>query len=364
MGGFEGFLVNFASSVKKDRVGIVSRDKKFFFRLASILSVFYGKSAINDIPKLDPKKLPENCIVETESFTSLGKALSKYDVIYSKNELLEVVTLRVLGLFYDLPPIVYGVHTTITYPSPHTFAGIIHNLIYGSRLYLKLINSASGIHVLNAETQHYFTRSFPSKSVFVSHNAIDSRVFYPEVKIANLPGKFKIIWVGRLSEQKGVEELINIIKLVNVTKRSDVEWHIVGAGMLSPLVHSIVSLENNVIYHGVIPSNDLARILPKMDLFVSTSKWEEMPLSIIEALMCNIPVVAFDISGIRDVINTQKLGVLVKNIDEFVITIHQIMESEITFNNVHIIAKRRYSFSSAYPKLHGFIRTFAVPRNN
>ena len=51
------------------------------------------------------------------------------------------------------------------------------------------------------------------------------------------------------------------------------------------------------------------------DVLVVTSKAENYPLTVLESSVCCTPVLAFDVGGIRDIIDYYKIGVIVENKD-------------------------------------------------
>src|SRR5699024_5110015 len=55
----------------------------------------------------------------------------------------------------------------------------------------------------------------------------------------------------------------------------------------------------------------LKRFYQSGSLIVSTSRWEGFGLSIIEAMAAGLPVVAFDTSGPRDILNFDEFGIIV-----------------------------------------------------
>ena len=52
-----------------------------------------------------------------------------------------------------------------------------------------------------------------------------------------------------------------------------------------------------------------------MDLFVSSSLWEGLPTAILESMACGVPVIATDIPGTREIIQSQANGLLVPSKD-------------------------------------------------
>lgn len=64
---------------------------------------------------------------------------------------------------------------------------------------------------------------------------------------------------------------------------------------------------NNIILLGHL--DDPARIIAAADLYLSTSRWEGLPLAVLEALSMGIPVIVSDVVGHGDVIARGSVGV-------------------------------------------------------
>ena len=56
---------------------------------------------------------------------------------------------------------------------------------------------------------------------------------------------------------------------------------------------------------------DVARLLAAADVFALPSHFEGLPMSVIEAMLCGLPVVATDISGPREMVVAGETGLLV-----------------------------------------------------
>ena len=61
--------------------------------------------------------------------------------------------------------------------------------------------------------------------------------------------------------------------------------------------------------------NDVASCLRAFDLYVSSSRWEGMPYTILEAMAAQLPVVATDVEGHRDAVAHCETGWLVASED-------------------------------------------------
>ena len=130
------------------------------------------------------------------------------------------------------------------------------------------------------------------------------------------PNKKWVIAMGRLHYQKNFELLLSAFhKLVD--KHPDWQLLIFGEGELRPKLEELVEnlgLTNQVFLPGV--TNNPISILKRSELFVLSSRFEGLPLVLLEALACGLPIVSTDCpSGPREIIQDGIDGVLVKSED-------------------------------------------------
>lgn len=129
--------------------------------------------------------------------------------------------------------------------------------------------------------------------------------------LANKDSK-RVIAVGKLDAQKGFDFLVDSWKIVT-EKHPEWKLDIYGKGELcSQLQNQIISLgiENSINLKG-----GCTDILPKYlehSIYVMTSRYEGLPMVLIEAMECGLPLVSFDCEcGPREVIKDGKNGFLI-----------------------------------------------------
>lgn len=126
--------------------------------------------------------------------------------------------------------------------------------------------------------------------------------------------------IGRLTEQKGMEYLIDAFK--GISKHSPgAVLVIVGDGELRADLHSRVErngLGGKVIFCGI--RDDIPRLLGIFDIFVLPSLWEGQPITIMEAMASGRPIVATDVGGNGEILRSGELGLLVPAKDPDAIT--------------------------------------------
>ena len=107
-----------------------------------------------------------------------------------------------------------------------------------------------------------------------------------------------VINVGKLKFQKGQWHLIRAFKEV-VKKHKDAKLIIIGMGELEEYLKKLIMdmhLENNVFLLGHKNKN-IYTYMAKSDIFAFSSLYEGMPNVILEAMACNLPIIAADCYG-------------------------------------------------------------------
>jgi glycosyltransferase involved in cell wall biosynthesis len=117
--------------------------------------------------------------------------------------------------------------------------------------------------------------------------------------------------VGRLTLQKGQKYLIDAVSALR-EKIPQILLLIVGDGpMRGELENHIRALgaDKNTILLGT--RRDIPQLLSAMDIFVLPSVWEGLGTALIEAMAAGKAIIATDIPPFREIINTEKIGILV-----------------------------------------------------
>jgi len=146
------------------------------------------------------------------------------------------------------------------------------------------------------------------------HNAVaidPDHSFQPaQAEVKKLEGPI-IGTVGRISVQKGQRYLLEAAPVV-LRRFPQAQFWIIGEGELRAELEKMAAAmgaAGAVKFWG--QRSDVYELIRQMDLFVSPSLWEGLPTAILESMACGVPVIASDIPGTREIIQSQINGFLV-----------------------------------------------------
>lgn len=158
--------------------------------------------------------------------------------------------------------------------------------------------------------------SIPTSKVTVIHNGVDPEKYHPRDGQESL-AKFSIrppfvFFVGRLSRQKGIFDLIEAMKyvpqgtmLVLATGKPDTPE------IEDDLRRAVRSADNLVWIREMLEDPDLVNLYNEAAVFACPSIYEPFGIINLEAMACETPVVASRVGGIKEVVVDGETGLLV-----------------------------------------------------
>jgi len=373
-GGAEKYFIDLARNLRERgfETDVVTMDEKFFARFAKLLYLFAYRRWFRhiDISGRESEEAVKQQLGKARwvkiSFKNLRKILGEYDIVYAKNELVDLALLKFIG-YKKLPPVIVGVHTPIFFPDAKSFITKLHNFLYLSFIYKWLLHGVKCVHVSNNFTKNLVDKKFKIKCRLIYYPFSVDKI--GKIAESNKSGidfdasKKNIIFVGRLSEQKGFPALLDLIQRLgkddSLKKRIGLNIFGSGGSSENSIIKNLTKKFDFVRYFGHIENKFIPGILARHDLMVAPSEWETLPYSILEAQALGLPVIAFDIPGPADIIENERAGFLVKNEDDFFEKIENLIEEKISFDKDYIIQNIRKKFDPE--KIYGeLIEMFGV----
>lgn len=186
------------------------------------------------------------------------------------------------------------------------------------------ITQADAVIAVSQETRNDVLRLFdvnPDK-VKVIHNGIDLNQYRHDPNVDALvkygvdPDKPYVLFVGRITRQKGIIHLVNAIPYIDPSIQV-----VLCAGApdtpairqeMADRVAAVNEGRGNVIWiEGMLPKNEVIQFYSNATVFCCPSVYEPFGIINLEAMACETAVVASAIGGIPEVVVPEETGILV-----------------------------------------------------
>jgi glycosyltransferase involved in cell wall biosynthesis len=187
-------------------------------------------------------------------------------------------------------------------PHVHTHHNIVPDagpLMY--KLFNQLVDCYIGISEICAEA----LAKFSGRAVTEIFNAVDAS----KLKRAQLPSsragrRLECIAVGRIQAQKNFTLLVDAVSLLSPEIRDFLHVSIAGEGPpedVSALKLAIDRAGLNETITLLGNRDDVPELLAKSHLFLMSSAWEGLPISLLEASVTGLPFISTDVGGCREI---------------------------------------------------------------
>ena len=215
--------------------------------------------------------------------------------------------------------------------------------------------------LLFAAVETFFKR-FTKAILAVSHSecqrlvtelGVDSSKVYVVANFVQMPDQakdnitynqegcvFRVGTVGRITNQKNHLLMVEIANKVINEEKLDVEFHLMGGGHhehIGTLVRAQVAKYNLDKYFKIIPWGTVSEahhFMKELDVFILTSTFEGMPISLLEAMSMYVPSIVSKCDGCNDVIQNNVNGFSCITVDEYVEAIKQLMVNKQVYNRI------------------------------
>lgn len=172
-----------------------------------------------------------------------------------------------------------------------------------------ILNQADKLIVLSETWKDYFATIVPETSIEVLYNG----VFVREPFSKKQRHAVNALFMGRLGERKGVYDLLQAIRALKEQGIS-ATFNLAGDGEIDE-VKALVEqygIQEQVRVLGWINGEQKEKLLQEADLLVLPSYNEGLPMAILEAMNCGLPILSTTVGGIPEVITSGHNGLLIE----------------------------------------------------
>ena len=266
-----------------------------------------------------------NVFFQLSYLKNIKKIISdhKIDVIHYGSQIPEMIEFRNLGV-----PSVTTIHTTIQGQRNGTklTRTSFSNYDFSEKATLinyPFLNFAEIIYFL--KNRNYITVSewmkkqllnkykIEQSQIHVIHNSVDTKVYATDRSIDH--DKNIILFTGRMIATKGIIFLIKAMPHI-IKKYPDALFQFIGPGdnlMYENIIKNMKISKKNYSFFGYLNHrNDLIKYYQSSSVFIAPSLYENLPIRVLEAMACGLPIVASNISAMSEAVINSLNGILTR----------------------------------------------------
>lgn len=209
---------------------------------------------------------------------------------------------------------------------PYSITVHAHDIFVDTTMLATKLREAAFVVAISEFNRQHLSRlvgSWVLNKTHVIHSGVDPARYPRRTPLPAREERFEILSIGSLQPYKGHRYLIQACILLR-GRGIPFRCRIIGEGEERPELQRLiegVGLQNEVELLGALPQDQVARLLPTADCYVqpsvitSNGKMEGIPVAIMEALACELPVVATALSGMPELVRPGQTGYLVPPAD-------------------------------------------------
>ena len=190
--------------------------------------------------------------------------------------------------------------------------------IFNQTIFKWFLNKLNAIIALTPTIANY-ARKYTQKPIYIIPNGIDTEKYLKNIhrkteyrEKYDLPqDKTIVLFRGRFTHVKGVLEFTATAKTLS-RKRSDLYFLAVGGGPLEKAVRKRLQTIENAKTLPWTPLELIHELYIASDIYVLPSKWEALPITVLEAMAANLAIVATKVGGVPDILTPYHKKVLIE----------------------------------------------------
>ena len=308
---------HYKGALKREKTGNLNVRRFSYFKPESMQKLAYDGGIIPNMRKSFLAKMQMPLLISAEFFNAC-KIIKKekINLIHAHWTLPQ----GFVGVFLKKKfriPLLVTVHGSDLFPLKSKLLKKLQNFVF---------KNADHITVNSIATKNELLSRFPRYNYKLSTipMGIDTRIF-KKIRIKK-PNNYKnnkiLLFVGRLSDQKCIQYLIESLKYLYY-EFPQIKLLIIGEGPYEKELKWITNknkLNNYVDFLGPIPFSELAKYYNFADIFIlpslsTNTGTEALGLTIIEAMASGCAVIGANVGGIRYLVKNMDNGILVNEKD-------------------------------------------------
>jgi hypothetical protein len=208
-------------------------------------------------------------------------------------------------------------YAAIQLGAPFSFTGHANDLFQRRELLKRKLERAAFVACISHWHREMYRKIAPADDTVygIVRCGVDVQSWNPSPPIA--ASGLHLLTVGRLVEKKGIDSLIRVL-----SGHPDWRLTIAGDGPEGPRLQQLAHQTNaadRIEFLGTVNNQKVRELLKSCDVFVlpcrrdSAGDQDGIPVALMEAMACGVPVVSGDLPTIRELITNGTSGLLVNN---------------------------------------------------
>lgn len=172
--------------------------------------------------------------------------------------------------------------------------------------------SSTKIFVLSENMGKITKKNTNNENIYIIENPISVPSFV-RGNVDNVMGKVKLVFLGEIGKRKGIYDLIQAIAELTDEQKNKLSVDIGGNKELDTLTSMIKAngLEKTCIIHGWVDGEKKLKLLKEATVFILPSYFEGVPISILEAMSYELPIISTNVAGIPEIVLHKYNGLII-----------------------------------------------------
>ncbi|MDZ7400715.1 MAG: glycosyltransferase family 4 protein [Candidatus Woesearchaeota archaeon] len=344
-GGALTFVLNFAELYQGEIIifdATLKRKELFASRKIKFNNVSLERIPIIRI--INNKYIPirlQSLLFYILSISKLYNLAKKIDAFYvhSPEAALPLVIFKYKKVIYHM----HGATNPLLYSKFRFFRKKIFQKLFDIFIHFPIIKRSDLIITINEECQNLVNLVYKNTRSFYLPNLVNRNMFkkLEKAKCRELLGLKKdetiILYVGRLSEVKGLYFLLDVFYHLQSSHSSDLKLIFVGTGEEESNLKSKckqLGITNCVEFHGKVNYEKMPIYYNSSDLFILPSYREGTPMVLLEAMSCGAKILTSTAGNTEKLLKNYPLKIVLKNhcLEEWKDAIIKLLNIEIKNN--------------------------------
>ena len=237
----------------------------------------------------------------------------RYDAVHLHAAKAGFIGRLALGGPQAMPPIFYSPHGLSSLDQHRPLAGAMAG-------FLERVAGLSACHPVGCgRSEALELERLTRREAAVLENPVDEAFFEVQRLAGATP---RVVTVGRACEQKGPTQFAELAARFHYAGEP-VQFVWVGAG--TPRDEQLLRAVG-VEVTGWVSQDEVRAQLARAHVYVQTSYWEGMPLSVLQAMAAGVPCVVTDVAGNRDAVTHGATGLLARDVSSLAVYVKSLLD--------------------------------------